>query len=159
MSKKKPTAFENIRLVGVHKEPTFGPLPGEPKCKLSYKQLQAELGKANKYLVDRNFMSVSEFCSKYNYQDCSMCEKASCGDNTNPIVAENKRLREFARYVIRQECWAISDIDGGDIQELAEKLNLIEPRIATEQDIDDESDYGVGDPMFVFSDALKEVKS
>ncbi len=43
MSKKTPTAFENIRLVGVHKEPTFGPLPSEPKCKPSYKQLQAEL--------------------------------------------------------------------------------------------------------------------
>ncbi len=43
MRKKKLTAFENIRLVGVHKESTFGPLPGEPKCKLSYKQLQAEL--------------------------------------------------------------------------------------------------------------------
>ncbi|KKL80982.1 hypothetical protein LCGC14_1999280 [marine sediment metagenome] len=46
MKKKKPTAFENIRLVGVHKEPAFGPLPSKPKCKPSYKQLQDELDKA-----------------------------------------------------------------------------------------------------------------
>ena len=111
MSKKKLTAFQNIRLVGVHKEPTFGPSPCSAR-KPSYAELQADLD----------------------------------------------RLQEFARYVIRQECWSLSDLDGGDIQELAEKLNLIEPRIATENDVDDESDFDAGDRMFVFSDTLKEVK-
>ena len=72
------------------------------------------------------------------------------------LLAENKRLKEFARPVIRQECWSIFPQDGGDIQELAEKLGLIEPRITTADDVDDESDYGVGDTFFVFSDVLKE---
>ena len=40
------------------------------------------------------------------------------------LLAENIRLKEFARPVIRQECWSLSDLDGGDIQELAEKLGL-----------------------------------
>ena len=77
------------------------------------------------------------------------------------LIAEqekNKRLKEFARHVIRQECWSIFDIDGGDIQELAEKLGLIVPQVVAEKDVDDESDYGVGDTIFVFSDTLKETE-
>ena len=68
---------------------------------------------------------------------------------------EIRRLREFARRVIRQECWSISDLDGGDIQEWAEKLKLIVPHIATKDDIDDECDYEVGDTIFKFSNAMK----
>lgn len=29
-------------------------------------------------------MSVSEYCHKYSVQNCHVCEKWSCGDNTNP---------------------------------------------------------------------------
>ncbi len=68
---------------------------------------------------------------------------------------ENKRLKEFARVVIRQECWSIFEQDGGDIQELAEKLGLIVPCVATEEDINDDCDCGVGDAIFKFSQALK----
>ena len=66
---------------------------------------------------------------------------------------ENKRLCEFARYAIRQ-CW--SAIDGCDIQEMAEKLDLIVPKVVTEKDVDYEIDYEVGDTIFEFSDILKE---
>ena len=86
---------------------------------------------------------------------CSHCQDYSCWAE-NPEPSELERLKEFARPVIRQECWSIFPQDGGDIQELAEKLGLIEPRIATADDVDDESDYGVGDTFFVFSDVLKE---
>ncbi len=60
-------------------------------------QLETQLDKAAKYIADRNLMSVSEFCSKYNYQDCSACEKTFCGDNTNPVIEANKRLRDEIR--------------------------------------------------------------
>ncbi len=58
MSKKKLTAFDGIQLVGIHKEPTFGPeglavdlrLPAASKCieeqRKIIKQLQAELATA-----------------------------------------------------------------------------------------------------------------
>ncbi len=68
---------------------------------------------------------------------------------------KNKRLREFARPVIRQYCWNMLELDGGDIQEWAEKLGLIVPHTATEDDVDDESDFEVGYPIFIFSDTLK----
>lgn len=67
------------------------------------------------------------------------------------------RLEEFARYVIRQECWSIFEQDGGDIQELAKKLGLIVPHVATAEDVDDEfDDHEPGDTIFKFSDMLKE---
>jgi hypothetical protein len=68
---------------------------------------------------------------------------------------EKERLKEFARHVIRVECWSIFEQDGGDIQELAEKLGLIKPHIATAEDVDDESDFDVGDTIHKFSDLLK----
>ena len=70
-------------------------------------------------------------------------------------IEETKQLREFARHVIRQECWSISELDGGDIQGLAEKLELIVPCQATAEDVDDDCDYEVGDRIFKFSKALK----
>ena len=72
------------------------------------------------------------------------------------LQAENEKLKEFARHVIETECWTLCEQDGGDLQELAEKLGLIEPHIATEDDIDDESDFEVGDKIYKFSDMLKE---
>ncbi len=72
------------------------------------------------------------------------------------LQAERDRLREFARHVIKVECWSIFEQDGGDIQELAEKLSLIEPHIATIDDIDDESDFDVGDTIYKFTKTLKE---
>ncbi len=72
------------------------------------------------------------------------------------LQAENKRLKEFARHIIRQYCWDMLEPDGGDIQEWAEKLGLLVPHAATKDDIDDESDYGVGDTIFKFSELLQE---
>lgn len=69
--------------------------------------------------------------------------------------AENKSLKKFARYVIKQECWGLFELDGGDIQDLAERLGLIEPHIVVEEDVDDESNYEVGDTIFRFSEVLK----
>ena len=69
---------------------------------------------------------------------------------------ELELLKEFARSVIRQECWEIEPLDGADIQELAERLELIMPCIATEADVDEESDYEVGDIIYKFSETLKE---
>lgn len=67
----------------------------------------------------------------------------------------DKELSEFASKVIKAECWGIS-MDGFDIQELAEKLGLIEPHIATLEDVYEESDFEVGDPIYKFTDILKE---
>ena len=68
---------------------------------------------------------------------------------------ENNQLKEFARHVIETECWSLIPQDGGDLQDLAEKLGLIVPHTATEQDIDDECDHEVGDRIFKFSETLK----
>ena len=64
------------------------------------------------------------------------------------VRAENERLKEFARPVIRQECWSIFEQDGLDIHDLAEKLGLIVPCTATEEDVDE--------TIFRFSETLKE---
>ena len=66
-----------------------------------------------------------------------------------------KAAQIFARHVIKQECWGLADLDGGDIQDLAEKLGLIVKHIATEADIGEDSDFEVGDTIYKFSDTLK----
>lgn len=82
-------------------------------------------------------------------------------DALNKIEAENKRLKEFACDVIEQECWSIFPLDGGDLQELAEKLGLIVSCIVTEEDLkdmDEDFDFDVGDPFYKFSDMLKGIE-
>ena len=76
-------------------------------------------------------------------------------EQAQELRVEAEKLKEFARYIIERECWSIYDLDGGDIQDLAEKLGLIEPHIATEEDVDDSTDYEVGDTIFRFTEALK----
>ena len=71
------------------------------------------------------------------------------------------KLKEFARKIIKQYCWGlqIDEPDGSSIQDLAEKLGLIEPHIATKEDIDPEwDDYEVGDTVPKFSSILAEDK-
>ena len=72
------------------------------------------------------------------------------------LEAESKSLKEFAREVIGGYCWGLGgdELDGLEIQELAEKLKLITPCIALE--VDDESDFEIGDKIYKFSEALKE---
>jgi len=63
-------------------------------------------------------------------------------------------LQEFARHVIKTECWAV---DGAEIQDLAERLGLIVPHVATAEDVDiDFDDFEVGDTIFKFSEALTQ---
>ena len=78
------------------------------------------------------------------------------GEVIDRLEAENKKLKEFARHIIQNECWDLQEPDGGDTQDLAEKLGLIESFIATEQDVDIEFDeFEVGDTLFRFSIILK----
>ena len=79
---------------------------------------------------------------------CTACVKL--------FASENRLLKEFARPVIKHHCWNLFDMDGAEIQDLAEKLGLIVPHLATKDDVDDESDYGVGDTIFKFSKLLQE---
>lgn len=69
---------------------------------------------------------------------------------------ELDKLKEFARKIIKDECWDMQEPDGGDTQDLAEKLSLIKPTTATAEDVDDFSDFEVGDTIFKFTDILKE---
>ena len=72
-------------------------------------------------------------------------------------MTETEKLKEFARVIIREYCWNFGEPDGCTIQDLAENLGLIEPHIATEKDVDAESDdYEVGDTIFKFTDILKD---
>ena len=82
----------------------------------------------------------------------------SCGDCQSivDLQAENKRLKEFARKVIRAECWGYVPLDGFEIQELAEKSGLIQEHVATESDVDEESDFEVGDIIYKFTDFMKD---
>ena len=71
------------------------------------------------------------------------------------LQAEIKRLKEFARAVIREECWGYDSLDGGEVQDLAERLGLIEKHLATEADVSEFDDFEVGDFIFKFTDILK----
>ena len=65
------------------------------------------------------------------------------------------RLKEFAQVVIRTECWGYEEQDGFELQELAERLGFIVSKIATEEDVDEEAVFEVGDKIYVFSHVLK----
>ncbi len=110
-------------------------------------QLQAKLAKAkaeNEHLCDTVDAAQQEL---EDYLKGTLEEK---------LRDENKRLKDFARHVIRQECWALEDLDGFDVQKWAEKLKLIMPCIATEDDIDDLAYHEVGDTIYKFSELLDE---
>ena len=72
------------------------------------------------------------------------------------IKDENKQLKEFARKTIQAECWGCVPLDGFEIQDLAEKLGLIQEHGATESDVDEESDFEVGDIIYKFTDFMKD---
>ncbi len=193
MSKKKPTVFKDIKLVGVHKEPTFGPeglvidlrLTAASKCieeQLKIiKQLRTELDKANERIkkMSKGDLGPESILSGYNVlvkslekrrnelraelhtakaENEDLCNNIDAtrqdmadmlaGTLEGKLWAENERLKEFARPVIRQECWSIFEQDGLDIHDLAEKLGLIVPCTATEEDVDE--------TIFRFSETLKE---
>jgi len=78
-------------------------------------------------------------------------------DKAVKYKAENDKLKEFARKVISWECWEGGDLDGGTVQDLAEKLGLITPCIATTEDVGDPdfAYFDVGDTIYRFTDILK----
>ena len=80
----------------------------------------------------------------------SVCERAI------HFLEENETLKTFIRKFIKQYAWHIEHPDGGSVQAWAEDLGLIVPVIATEEHVDDESDFEVGDAIFTYSDILKE---
>ena len=71
---------------------------------------------------------------------------------------ENGKLKEFARRVIGAKCWGDCGLDGLEIEDLAAELGLIVKHTATEKDIDEDSDYEVGDIIYKFSETLKELE-
>jgi len=69
---------------------------------------------------------------------------------------EVEALAKFARSIIADYCWGYStEPDGGDVQELAERLGLIEPHIATAEDAEGQADFGPGDTIYKFSGWLQ----
>lgn len=70
---------------------------------------------------------------------------------------QNEAMRKFCRYVVREYCWGYtSQPDGGDIQDVAEKLGIIVPAIATASDAEHMDFTDVGDTIFRFADWLDE---
>lgn len=81
------------------------------------------------------------------------------------LKGEAEKLKEFARKVIDDVCWSAYTLDGGEIQEFAEKLDLIKPHTATEEDVDESDDFEndrcfgvfeVGDIIYKFTALLEE---
>lgn len=83
---------------------------------------------------------------------------------------ENRRLKEFARYVLETCAWGtpakdyisyfIADVGqyGGDFEEFAEKLGLINLQKVTLQMKNEfpESDIGIGEECYRYSKILEE---
>jgi hypothetical protein len=96
-------------------------------------------------------------CTCHMKEPCSGCETYGEWLNTRqPDTELVEALRKFALKVIGSHCWGYDSMDGLDIQELAEVLGLLEQHTATTDDVDDESDFEVGDPIYKFSGILKE---
>jgi hypothetical protein len=58
------------------------------------------------------------------------------------IRSELKRLRKFVDFILQESAWEGCDVDGGDAQDKAEELGLIELRPIKEEDsIDGEKEH------------------
>jgi len=64
-------------------------------------------------------------------------------------------LREFTKRMIKDYCWGYGDPDGGEMQDVAEKLGLLVPTIATEEDAADQAEFEPGDTIYKFADWLR----
>ena len=72
------------------------------------------------------------------------------------LNADNKKLVTFCREFISVECWGYQpEIDGGDVQDVAEKCGLIESYIATNDDVYEGAEFEVGDKLYRFTEVLK----
>lgn len=84
-------------------------------------------------------------------------------DKLTALEKDKAVLAEFARHMICKYAWSYGDVDGGDVQDVAEKLGLITSFEITEDNIG-----SIGDPEFMevtpeigslwyqFTDLLKE---
>jgi hypothetical protein len=73
------------------------------------------------------------------------------------VTPEETALREFARTIIADYCWGYTrEPDGGDVQELAEKLGLIVPHIATAEEAATNDDFETGDTIYKFAEWLEK---
>ena len=97
-------------------------------------------------------------CEKHKKTKCPMPCPICLIEERDQLRAETKPLKEFARKMIEDVCWDLLEPDGGDMQEVAEKLGLIKSTKATEEDIDEESDFEVGDTIYKFTDILKDTE-
>lgn len=98
-------------------------------------------------------------CGKWFVGEAAESHFGASGGDSAACQADNERLREFAREIIKDYCWNLGEPDGGAIQDLAEKLGLIEPHIATTEDVNVEFDhFGVGDTIYKFMAVLENEK-
>jgi hypothetical protein len=104
---------------------------------------------------------IQKGCASFvGYMDCcEVSHKAlSPTQDKEQEPSVEHRLKQFARYVIRQECWSIFSQDGFDLQKLADELGLIISHPATEDDVSGGRAEEIGDPVYEFSKKLKEQK-
>ncbi len=78
------------------------------------------------------------------------------------LKAENVKLKAFVREFVSVECWGyIPEVDGGDVQEVAEKMGIVVPVKATQQQADDlNKEHGIdleeGDFICQWADWMME---
>lgn len=107
------------------------------------------MSKCEDCVYDRAHSNLCDTCAEdgpENHFKAEFPETEPCQNCT--------RLKEFARQVIKEQCWGY-EMDGLEIKDLAEKLELIAKHTATEDDVEDESDYEVGDTIYKFTEILK----
>ena len=98
--------------------------------------------------------AVQKFCSKAEFEVNPSLENAltietkhirvllSAAQSIMAGTTEITKLREFVDYILQEGSWQGCDIDGGDAQDKAEQLGLIELRPIKEEDsIDGEKEH------------------
>ena len=88
-----------------------------------------------------------------------VAEKAELQAKCEALVADNNRLGKFVLQVLRTESWYNEGcLDGGELQDLAETLGLVEFRLITQDDHEngDFTDFDIGDPICVPSPTLAQ---
>jgi hypothetical protein len=112
----------------------------------------SELEGALKHLRDY----TKDECEELSDMICYVNRYSTTALAAEPSTPCDDKAKEFARTVIRAYCWGYDTMDGIEIQDLAESLGLIAKHTATKDDVDDESDFEVGDPIYKFTAALPE---
>lgn len=119
-------------------------------------EIKERLAKAGRYVMDTNNGQIEITIAEPSAEGAYNFIAHAPADIKALIeaVEASSALREFARQVIKEQCWGC-EMDGFEIQDLAEKLELIAKHTATEDDVDDEDDYEAGDTIYKFTEILK----